>query len=163
MNEQALANLRGLPVRAQRIMKTKIATELGPILQQATNDLFEQGPLPVDSPFTFGSDLSKRFYHWLVTVNPSLSDGSHWIRNGDIERAFVVEVSSTRCSMGMIQVRNTNPDAKFVFGPWLVEGHRRTGWPDQADVVRYLLRERALEWLRQEWPASWREAAKGEG
>ena len=82
------------------------------------------------SPFRFGTDKSLRFWFWLITQYPNLTDGSHWLRTGDIESAWQTEVTFGEMR-ATIMVFNTRPDAKYVYGPWAVAGHIATGWPDQ--------------------------------
>lgn len=161
LNQEVLDNLRQLPVRAQRNIKQRIRTELAPELEQDARELMAQGPALV-SPFVFGSRQSARYFFWLVRHNPELSDGLHWIRTGIIEQGWRAEVSD-RFSIGMITIRNIQPDAKYVYGPWAVAGHINTGWPEEAQSARALLVEKARERVYSMWKESVHEAAQGQG
>jgi hypothetical protein len=164
INQQMLANMRALPVRAQQNLKTLMATELAPELQADTNDLMEKGPTLV-SPFEFGSVASARKYFYMVAQGEVPFDGEHYIREGgpdSVQGGFRVEVSTTRFSIGMIQIRNLNPKSRFVFGPWLVAGHSNTDWPDYAELARQPLRATTIERVTQMWRRAVTAAAKGQ-
>lgn len=135
--------MRELPDRTQRLLRNKLQVELKPELQKDVDMLFEQGPT-VSSPFEFGSDESRNYYFWLIRNNPALSDGSHWLRRGIVEEGFDVSISD-RLRLNLILIRNIQPEAKYVFGPWLVRGHAKTGWPNMFEVARQLIREKAVD------------------
>jgi hypothetical protein len=163
LNQAALANMRALPVRAQQNLKSKLATVLAPELQADTNDLMEKGPALV-SPFEFGSVASAKKYFYMVDHGEVPFDGEHYIREGgpdSVQGGFRVEVSTTRFSIGMIQIRNLHPKGKFVFGPWLVAGHSNTGWPDHAELARQELRATMITRIVQLWREAVNDAAKG--
>lgn len=163
LNQELLTRLRALPVRAQQNMKTLIATELAPDLEQDANDLMAEGP-EVSSPFVFGTDLSMRKYFYMVRHGEVETDGEHYLREpgpDTVQGGFRAEVSSTRFNIGMIQIRNLHPRAKYVYGPWAVQGHINTGWPQQAEIVRQLLREKAVERVEEMWKKAVTDAAKG--
>ena len=162
VNQDLLERLRALPERAQRNIKRKIRIELGPVLEEDANDLMEEGPGQVSSPFQFGTDKSRKFYLALVNEYPELTDGEHWLRTGEIERSFVVEVSD-RFRENLIRIVNKHGKGRFVLGPWTVQGHINTGWPDFADEVRQVLRAKARREIARMWRDSIREAIKGQG
>lgn len=167
VDQDQIAALRAMPDRARSLMRVKMQTILKPELQADVNALMEQGPSPVDSPFHFGSDKSARYYFALVTAFPELSDGRHWIRRSDIENAWRVEVG-TQFREGLITVVNqlrestgTKPfPAFYVYGPWAPLGHINTGWPEQADIARQLLQEKARTRIRELWRESLHEALR---
>ena len=144
INQSLLDNLRELPRRTQANLRRKLQTELKPELQKEVNTFFEQGPEPVSSPFVFGTLKSRNYYFWLVRNNPDLSDGAHWLRRGIIEQGFDVSVSD-RLRANLILIRNIQPEAKYALGPWLVRGHALTGWPDQFEMARELIRAKAVD------------------
>ncbi len=162
MNDDLLARLRQLPDRAQRNIRRKIVTELGPKLEEEVNDLMAEGPGDVSDPFVFGSKNSRLYYVILVHDFPELTDGEHWIRKQEIERAFVVEVSD-RLRGNLIRIINKHNRGRYVLGPWTVQGHVNSGWPDKADEVRDLLRLKARQEIARMWRDSVREAIKGQG
>lgn len=162
VNQDLLERLRALPERAQRNIKRKIRIELGPDLEEDANNLMEEGPGQVSSPFQFGTAKSRRFYMALVREYPELTDGAHWLRTGEIERSFVVEVSD-RFRENLIRIVNKHGKGKYLLGPWLVAGHAKTGWPELADEVRLQLRAKARREIARMWRDSVKEAIKGQG
>ena len=121
LNERLLERLRQLPERSQRNIRRKIATELVPQLQEDVDELLTEPPGPVSIPFKFGSWESMIYYIMMVRADPTLTDGEHWLRSTIIERGFRVEASD-RFRLTMITVRNIQPKAKYVYGPWQVAG-----------------------------------------
>lgn len=171
VDQDQIAALRAMPDRARSLMRVKMQTILKPELQTDVNALMEQGPALV-SPFEFGGrdDKSARYYFALVTNNPSLSDGRHWIRKGDLEDAWNVTIG-TQFREGSIAVINqlrestgTKPfPAFYVYGPYAPLGHINSGWPQQAEIARQLLREKAISRIWELWRESLDEAARGRG
>lgn len=162
VNQELLTRLRELPVRAQRLIKLRIRTELGPDLEKDANELMLEGPGQVSDPFEFGTDKSRRFYMALVNEYPELTDGEHWLRSGDIETSFVVEVSD-RFRENLIRIVNKHSKGKYVLGPWLVAGHENTGWPEKAEEVRLQLQGKARREIARMWRESVKQAFKGQG
>ncbi len=144
VNQSLIDNLRLMPRRVQQNLRHKLQTELKPELQADVNELMEQGPSPVSSPFAFGTPKSRDYYFWMIRNNPDLTDGRHWLRDGTIEHGFDVQISD-RLRMSLILIRDIQPKARYVLGPWAVAGHIATGWPAQVEVVRQLIREKAVE------------------
>jgi hypothetical protein len=162
VNEDLLNRLRQLPERSQRNLRRKLATELKPELQADVDELFAEPPPPVSDPFEFGTEKSHIYYILMVRENPILTDGQHWIRTGIIESGFNVEVSD-RLRGNLIRIRNIQPDARYVFGPWLVPGHRNTGWPEWVERARPFLQEKMIRRIEEMWAEAVREAIKGQG
>lgn len=170
VNQELIARLRELPQRAQRNIRRKIQTELQPELQQDVQTLLGDAPGPVSSPFEFGSELSKRFYFFLVSSNPELSDGEHWIRTGMLESGWRVTVSD-RLRESLVTVSNIQREstgqkpfpARYVYAPWAVSGHIKTGWPELLTQTRELLRTKTHNRIYGLWGDSIREAIRGQG
>lgn len=151
VNRDIIDAMRQLPDRARARLRVKLQTVLKPELQADTDAIFEQGPEPVDNPFTFETPASRRKYFAIVTADPTLSDGRHWIRVGTTAEGFDVEVSS-QFREGLITIRNVQSEARFLFGPpRAVIGHARTGWPDFAETARQLLHEKAVSRVQELW------------
>lgn len=170
INQELLTRLRELPERAQRNIRRKIQTELQPELQQDVQALLGNAPGPVSSPFEFGSELSKRFFFFLIRSNPTLSDGEHWIRVGTIENAWRVTVSDrlreSLITLSNIQRESTGQKpfpARYVYAPWAVSGHIKTGWPELLRQVQDLIRTKAHNRIYRMWGDSIHEAAQGQG
>lgn len=172
INQEILTRLRQMPDRAQRNLRRRLQVELAPDLQQDVDALMETPPGPVASPFLFGTPKSKRYFFVLVHQHPEYSDGAHWLRGGPmaIENAFRVQISD-RLRENLISVRNVQREstgtkpwpARYVYGPWATSGNIKTGWPEQADIARQLLREKTIKRIIEMWRESVRDAVKGVG
>lgn len=172
INQELLNRLRQMPDRAQRNLRRRLQTELAPELQQDVDALMQPGPGPVAEPFAFGTAKSKRYFFALVREHPEYTDGTHWLRGGPmaIENAFRVQISD-RLRENLVNIKNVQREstgtkpwpARYVLGPWAVAGHIRTGWPEQADIARQLLREKAIKRIIEMWKESVRDAVKGVG
>lgn len=160
LNENLLERLRQLPERSRRNLKRKMVTELGPELQKDVDELMSEPPGPVSDPFRFGSWESMIYYIMLVREDPTLTDGKHWLRTTIIESGFRVEVSD-RFSLTMIRVRNIQPKAKYVYGPWQVAGHENTGWGENFAEIKAFLRQKMRTSVRRMWREAIKEARKG--
>ena len=150
INQSLLNSLRELPRRTQENLRRKLQTELKPELQKEINTLFAQGPEPVSDPFMFGGSdgglRSRQAYFWILRHELGIEpeSGGHWPRRNIVEQGFDIQVSD-RLRLNLILVRNFQPEAKYVFGPWLVRGHALTGWPDQFEMARELIRAKAID------------------
>lgn len=160
-NQDLLDKLRQLPERAQRNIRRKIATELVPYLEARAKELMSDMTMP-SSPFVFGTPRSRLYYFWLIHNNKSLADDSHWIRTMRIESGFRFNASD-RFRQIQIKGRNVEDKAQYVFGPWLVPGHRNTGWPEKLEEVRQQLEAESRAKLKEMWHDSVREGLKGQG
>lgn len=162
-NQDLLDRLRELPERSQRNIRRLIVTELVPYLEQRANELMSaDSPMPVSSPFAFGTDASRKFYFAMIHSNPELTDGSHWLRTFRIEQGWQFEASD-RLRGVQIRGRNAIPEATYVFGPYLVEGHRRTGWPEKAEEMRLQLNLEMKGYIARLWRMAVRDALDGKG
>ena len=161
-NQDMLDKLRQLPVRAQRNIRRKIVTELLPWLEQRSHELMTQPWVAPSSPFKFGTPQSRLYYFWLIRHNPGLTDDHHWIRTMRLESSFRFEASD-RLRGVQIKGGPTDPDSRYVFGPWLVAGHRNTGWPERVEQVRRILQAEMRHRLRRMWKEAVREARRGQG
>ena len=169
LNPKVLADLRALPMRAQRIMRRKIVTVIGPEIEQMVAALVAQEPLRGDEWFQFGSDKSRKFYFWMLYNEPELSDGTHWRRGGSsgIETAWEVHVSD-RFQDTQIQITNARRKAKglsqgeyptqYVFGDYAVAGHIRTGWVEWAEQAQKQLKAHLWQRTMELWAESVQEA-----
>jgi hypothetical protein len=155
VNQDLLDRLRQLPERAQRNLRRELVTTFKGEMQDKVDDLIE-APGPVSVPFAFGSENSRLYYVIMVNrEDTTLTDGAHWIRTKIIESGFNVEVSD-RLRGNLITIRNIQPNARYVFGPWLVAGHGNTGWPEVVERARPILQQMMIAKLE----ALWREAVK---
>lgn len=168
VNQPLLEQWRSVPMRAQRLFRRKLVTVLGPELQTEVDLLMIDPPGPVSEPFAFGSEASKRYYFWLVNEYPELTDGHHWRRTELLESHWRVEVSD-RLRGNQVTVSNilrestgTEPfPGRYVYGPWAVQGHINTGWPEQMEVARQRLQEKFIERAKEMWSEAVDEALKG--
>jgi hypothetical protein len=137
---QALAKVRQIPKRAREIFQQEMGIRLTESLLMDVRDVMAQTPGDPSSPFAFATEKSARFYFWLITssVFSAATDGSHWIRSGDVENSWQVEVSYGTFS-AKLRVFTTHPAAKYLYGPWQVPGHRITGWNAQIEQARRLV------------------------
>ena len=158
----AIQRLKAIPDNAIRIFRERIGTELPDAVQAQVLEIMAQEPGEPSSPFEFGSTLSARYYFWLITHFPGLSDGEHWIRTGDLEHSFQTEVSYSGLG-GKITVFSTRPDAAFVYGPWQVMGHKNTGWGEQYAKAQKLILSYAKNLTFEIWDESVYQAAKEAG
>lgn len=162
-NQDLLDKLRLLPERAQRNIRRLIVTELVPYLEERANELMmANSPMPVSSPFAFGTNASRAFYFAMIHDNPELADDRHWIRTFRLESGFRFEASD-RLRGTQIRGRNINPESRYVFGPYLVEGHRRTGWSERAEEIRLTLQLEMKSYIARLWSIAVREALAGNG
>lgn len=169
INETLLSTLKELPDRTKRNFKTKLRTVLKPELQQETEARMNVDPGAVSEPFQFGSRNSQIYYLMLVRKNPELSDGDHWIRTGELQSSFRVEVGDYLYADSLITIRNiahrstgTKPyPARYVYSPWAVAGHINTGWAAQFDTAKAELRQYALRRIVELRNEGLREAMKG--
>jgi hypothetical protein len=174
VNQELLNDLRGLPQRARWNMKREMQTDLRPYLTQEVNalapDLAPASPAP---PFEFGGVMSgisgydtnnpsRRYYFALIRGNPALSDGQHWIRTGDIEGSFEVEVSD-KFIENLVRIVNRHPKAKYLLSPWQVAGFRNSGWNASMAQLRQIIRKSAIVRIRVLWRRALHDALKGKG
>jgi len=162
VNQEVLNyKLRELPARAKRIFRNKMQTEIRPILQEYVDNLFPElvpdGPI---SPFIFGSDASRKYYFWLIGQDDTLTDGSHWIRTGDIENAWEVRFTGG-IEESLFTIANVHPRAKYVYGPFQVASHKLAGWGDELEIARQLIEEEARKQIIRIWRDSFQLATKG--
>lgn len=164
-NQDLLDKLRQLPDRSQRNIRRKIVTELVPYLERRANELMNDNPPMVSSPFAFGGPnrgmRSKLYYFWLIRSNPDLTDGAHWIRTGHLEQGWRFEASDRFRSI-QVTGRNVEDKAQYVFGPWLVPGHANTGWPEKVEQVREQLQIEMRRMIARLWREAINEALKGQ-
>lgn len=161
-NEDLLSNLRELNERSQRNVRRRIVTELVPFLEKTFNELMSEPMTLPYTPFAFGTSRSRKFYFWLIHNNPSLVDDLHWIRTMRLETSFQFEASD-RLRTVQIRGRSAEGDARYVFGPWTVAGHRNTGWPERVEQVRAQVQAMMRREIARLWRDSVREALKGQG
>jgi hypothetical protein len=171
-DQGTLGRLRELPVRFQRNVRRQIVTVIGPELQKDVDQLMTREPGPVSSPFAFGSPKSMAYWFFLVTLYPELTDGEHYIRTGADETGFRVEVSD-RFRENQITIRNIQDSeyflrggfplhkAKYVYGPWQVQGHKNTGWGREFETLHAQLQEKARTLIRAAGRLALAEAKKG--
>lgn len=160
-SEDLLGTLKELPARAKQTFKTKMRIEFAPKFEAEVNALMPSlAPGTPSSPFAFGTPRSKRYYFWLITSTEGLTDGSHWLRTGDIESSFEVQVSD-RLIENLIRVINRHPKAKYLYGPWQVQGHTNTGWGEEVKESRRQLGQRARVLIIVIWRESLTDAMKG--
>jgi hypothetical protein len=181
VNRDLLGKLRLLTDRALVVLRRKLVQEFGPELQTFVDEEMAGGP-SVSSPFQFGGPengkASREFYFWVVRHIVGLSDGAHWIRGGEmgLESAWRVEVSD-RLREAQIKVVNIQREDKiralggrsagssqgtypgnFVFGPFVVPGHFRSGWPARIEEAREKLQAMMVERLQILWQEAVTEA-----
>lgn len=161
-NDELLTKLRELPDRSQRNVRRKIVTELVPWLEARANELMSEGMVLPSSPFAFGTQRSRKYYFWLIHNNPTLVDDFHWIRTLRIEQSWQFEASD-RLRAIQIHGRNAIPEARYVFGPYQVAGHRNTGWDQRAEEVRQILQQESRREISRMWRDAVREALAGQG
>lgn len=161
VNQELLDRLRQLPERAQRNLRRELNTTFKEEMQDEVDKLIEAPGSPT-FPFKFGTEKSRIFYLLWIRENPELSDGEHWIRSKIIESGFNVEVSD-RLRGNLITIRNIQPAARYVFGPWLVPGHGETGWPEVVERARPILQQLMIAKLEALWREAVRQAVKGQG
>lgn len=141
-----LDKLRNLSEDIQANTRREVAQIADPELQSEVDTIMTTlVPAGVSSPFVFGNSpeaaiRSARAYFAIIRANPTLSDGEHWIRRGDVEKSFRVYVSD-KLRGGLVTIENVHPDAKWVYpGVFQVFGHRNSGWGDQFGEAKRLLR-----------------------
>lgn len=134
--------LKSIPDRAAVKFRESIGAEVSGDLQMRVREIMAEEPGEPSSPFEFGSATSLRFWFWLITHNPTLSDGEHWLRTGDLEAGWQTDVSYAGFST-TITVFNTRPSANVIYGPKAVPGHERTGWPKNYERARALVLKEA--------------------
>lgn len=157
--------LAGIPDAAARIFREKLGTEISPQLQEDVLAIMAQGPGEPSSPFAFATEKSARFYFWLITssVFNAASDGNHWIRSGETENAWQVQIAVGTLK-STIRIINPKPWSKYVYGPaWQVEGHARTGWGRQYLEAQKLLLKAAKRTTLEVWTESVKQAVKEAG
>lgn len=163
INQPLLDRMRELPARHQRNLRRRLVTEVGPKLQKTADDLaLTLPPEQAVHPFVFGSAKSYWYYRAAIIGLDRWQKGGRYLRTGDIESSFVVRVSD-RFRMTMVTVTNTHPKAKYVYGPWAVQGHINTGWPRSTVMMRRVLRQYFIELVAEANRAAWRDAKRGEG
>lgn len=166
VNQDWLNNMRALPERSQRNVRRAIQTQLKPDLQDQVKQLTPLDPGPSVHPFAFGTELSRKYYFWLITQNEDLTDGNSWKRHPDdpesVENAFQVEASD-RLRGSLIKIFNNNSAGKWVYGPYQVSGFAATGWQNEAESMRQLLHEYAVGELRRLWRQALVDGLRGEG
>lgn len=167
-NQKLVNNLMALPVRARSNIRRMIQTELVPALEARANALAESMG-PVSSPFAFGTvmtgpvlQLSRKYYFWLIRNNPGLTDGEHWIRQFVVESGFQF-TAKDRIKEIQVTGRNPNPESRYLYGPWAVEGHINTGWPERGEMIRKDLQAFMRVELARMWRDAVNEALKGNG
>ncbi len=158
----AVNRLRSIPDRAIRIFQERINSDLQSSVEARVLAIMAEDPGVPSSPFEFGTVLSGRYYFWLITHIPGLSDGDHWIRAGDLEHSFQTEVQFAG-KTGKLTVFSVRPDAAFVYGPWQVMGHKNTGWDQQYEKARRLVLTEAKNLTFDIWDESVYQAAKEAG
>lgn len=152
--QSLLDKLRSLPERIQINTRRYFVTEVGPELQADVDAIMPTlVPPGVSSPFVFGNSpdaatRSREHYFGMLRADPSLSDGSHWIRRPEVEKGFRVFVSD-RLRGGLVTISNVHPDAKWVYpGIFQVFGHANSGWGEQFDEAKRVLREVLMKRVR---------------
>jgi hypothetical protein len=161
----AWAKLAQIPETAARIFREGIGTEISPDLQEQVRAVIGEPPGPPSSPFEFATEKSARFYFWLITssVFSAASDGSHWIRSGELENSWQVEVSYGALS-ARISVISMNWAAKYVYGPkYQVQGHANTGWGSQYQEAQKLILANTKRVTIDFWTRCVRQAVKEVG
>src|SRR5258706_6582580 len=161
---KAFDKLAQIPGRAAQIFRERLGSEISPELQSYVLAIMAETPGEPSSPFEFATLKSSRFYFWLITssVFSAASDGAHWIRSGEIENSWQVEVSYGALN-ATIRVFSNNPAAKFVYGPNpndQVAGHKHTGWGEQFIRAQKLVLSQAKRATFVVWRESVKQAAK---
>lgn len=161
INQSLLGRLRQIPDRAKSNIFSLVQSELAPQMEADLNEAMSAGPGPVSSPFEFGTPRSQRYWFVLVSTGQVETDGEHYTRSGDIERAFKVEATGD-ASGSLFKVFNSHPKARFVTSPWAVAGHKNTGWPQLTYTAIALVRDKARSQLRGMWPRAIWSAFQGQ-
>lgn len=159
---RAWAKLEQIPAVAARIFRERLGTEISPALQEDVRAIMAESEGEPVSPFAFATARSARFYFWLVTssVFSAASDGTHWIRSGELEEAWQVQVQYGTFN-ATIRIVNPLPWAKYVYGPARqVPGHFQTGWGSQYARAQRLILQQAKRATIQVWHASVRQAVR---
>lgn len=159
INQALMERLRALPEKAKSTMRRKVREVLKPEMKQLLDSLLPLNPGPPSNPFQFGTDKSLRYYFWLISAIDGLTDGKHWIRTGEVDSGFDIEVSD-RLQANLVTVLNRHPAAKYVYGPWQVAGHKNTGWQTEANALRQLLLDYAIRRSYELWVEAVRENLK---
>lgn len=169
INQVVVAKLKALPQRIKRNFKTKIRTKVAPELEKDTLALMSPDPGPVSNPFAFGSRESEIYYLILVRTHPELSDGKHWKRDHEIQDAFRIKVTDyvrgDLLSITNIQRQSTGTKpwpGRYLYGPWMVQGHINTGWSAQFNAAKAILHDKAILLIIQAGNEALREAGRGE-
>lgn len=162
---KAWDKLAQIPTVAARIFREGLGTEVSPDLQDMVLQIMAQTPGAPSEPFDFATAKSARFYFWLVTssVFAAASDGTHWLRSGETENAWQVQVEYGALN-ARIRIVNPLPWSKYVYGPkFQVSGHARTGWGQQYGEAQKLLLQEAKRATVQFWTHCVKQAVKEVG
>ena len=103
---------------------------LGAIRDPLRTDL-EVEPGAVARPFEWQSERQRRAYF----ATNGFGFGIPYRRQGRVSKAWLFTIIREP-HLFMITVENTNPAAKFVYGPQQQRGHKKTGWRSKITVVR---------------------------
>lgn len=146
----AIKAQRDRAVAATGLMGSYTQQVIAPAIQARVDATYAPYPQLAIHPFEFATPRSRRWYRAQVRAGNIRTDGTRYIRNGDLGKAWMV-LFDRRQTEGFLTVKNTASMAIYVFGNRQVAGHATTGWGQNFAQANQEVSGLATYLLAQGW------------